>query len=387
MGKDINIGLIGYKFMGKTHSSAFTQLPIYFGDEFRANKSVICGRNKQRLKAAAARFGWKQYVTDYKELFEHDDINIIDITTPSDFHKQIALEAIEAGKNVFCEKPLALNTADAREMLKAAENKGIKHQVGFNYRFVPAIRLAKQLIDEGKIGRIYHFRATYLQDWASDPNFPLTWRFDQKVCGSGPIGDLGAHVIDLAHFLVGDIKVVTGMKETFVKKRPIVKGEGGLSAKAEKGAPLGDVLIDDAAVFCAQFDCGALGSFEMTRYAPGNKNGMGFEINGDKGSVKFFFERMNELMYCDYTVGGMTQGFTRIQATDTMHSYAKYYYPAGHVIGYADTFTCEMYEFIKAIKEDKKALPGFEAGVKAAQVIDAVELSIANRAWVNVGDI
>ncbi|MBN2879753.1 MAG: Gfo/Idh/MocA family oxidoreductase [Clostridia bacterium] len=387
MSKEINIGIIGYKFMGKAHSSAFTQLPIYFGEDMKVNKKIICGRNEDKVKRAASQFGWEEYATDYRELIKRDDINVIDVTTPSNYHKQIVMEAIDAGKNVFCEKPLALNVQDAREMHEAAAKKGIKHQIGFNYRFVPAIRLAKQLIDEGRLGKVYHFRARYLQDWATSPDFPLTWRFDKKVCGSGSSGDLGAHVIDLAHFLVGDLKVVTGINETFIKQRPIIEGEGGLSAKAEKGAPLGEVLIDDATIFCGQFECGALASFEMTRYAAGNKNGMGFEINGDKGSVKFFFERMNELMYCDYTQDGLTQGFTRIQTTDYMHSYAKYYYPAGHVIGYADTFTCEMYEFIKAIKENDQAAPGFEAGVKAAQVIDAVDLSIANRAWVNVAEV
>jgi len=387
MEKELNVGLIGYKFMGKAHSNAFTQLPIYLGESMRVNKKVICGRNQDSVIKAKHQFGWEEYLTDYRELIKRDDIDIIDVTTPSNFHKEIVMEAIDAGKDIFCEKPLALNLSDAREMLKAANEKGIKHQIGFNYRFVPAINLAKQLIDGGRLGKIYHFRARYLQDWASSPDFPLTWRFDKKICGSGSLGDLGAHVIDLAHFLVGDINVVTGMNETFIKKRPILQGEGGLSAKAKEGAPLGDVTIDDATIFCSQFECGALGSFEMTRYAAGNKNGMGFEINGEKGSVKFYFERMNELMYCDYTQDGLTQGFTRIQTTDNMHSYAKYYYPAGHVLGYADTFTCEMYEFIKAIKEDKRALPGFEAGVKAAQVMDAVDLSIDNKAWVSVDDL
>lgn len=387
MGKQLNIGLIGYKFMGKAHSNAFTQIPIYFGDELRVTKKAICGRNTENVKRAAKQYGWDEHVLDYRELIKRDDIDVIDITTPSNFHKDIVMEAIDAGKDIFCEKPLAITLADSREMLRAAKAKGIKHQIGFNYRFLPAIKLAKQLIDEGRIGRVYHFRATYLQDWATDPNFPLTWRFDKKICGNGSSGDLGAHVIDLAHFLVGDIETVTGMNETFIKKRPVLQGEGGLAAKAKEGAPLGDVTIDDATLFCAKFACGALGSFEMTRYAAGNKNGMGFEINGDKGSVKFYFERMNELMFCDYTQGGLTQGFTRIQATDSMHSYAKYYYPAGHVIGYADSFVCELYEFVKAIKENKMPVPGFEAGVATAQVMDAVDLSIENRAWVNVGDL
>ncbi|MEX1376100.1 MAG: Gfo/Idh/MocA family oxidoreductase [Eubacteriales bacterium] len=387
MEEKLNIGLIGYKFMGKAHSSAFTQLPIYFGEEYRVNKKIICGRNADSLGKAARQFGWEEQVKDYKELIKRDDIDIIDVTTPSNFHKEIVMEALEAGKHVFCEKPLALNVADAREMLEAANKSGVKHQIGFNYRFVPAIRLAKKMIDEDRLGRIYHFRARYLQDWATSPDFPLTWRFDKSICGSGALGDLGAHAIDLAHFLVGDIKTVTGMNETFIRQRPILQGEGGLAAKAEKNAPLGDVTIDDATLFCAQFENGALGSFEMTRYAAGNKNGMFFEVNGEKGSVKFFFERMNELMYCDYTNENETQGFTRIQTTDSMHSYAKYYYPAGHVIGYGDTFTCEMYEFIKAIKENTKAMPGFEDGVKTAQVMDAVDLSIANRAWVNVKEI
>ena len=380
----LNIGLVGYKFMGKAHSNGFTQMPLFFEPGVTVSKKAICGRDEEGVIAAMGKFGWESYETDYKKLAARKDIDVIDVTAPSNYHKPIVMEAIAQGKHVFCEKPLALNLADAREMLEAAKKAGIKHQIGFNYRFAPAIKLAKKLIDEGRIGKIYHFRGKYLQDWIIDPEFPMVWRLDKSICGSGTLGDLGAHVIDLAAYLVGDIKEVTGMSKTFVKKRPIVTEMSGLSGKADSDAPMGDVTVDDATAFCAEFECGALGTFETTRFSAGHKNDMSFEINGDKGSLKFEFERMNELWYCDYTEDAQTQGFRLIQASDECHSYAGDFWPVGHVLGYENTFVAQMYEFAKAIANDYKAAPGFDAGVKVAQIMDAVDLSIERRAWVDV---
>ena len=380
----LNIGMVGYKFMGKAHSNGFTQMPLFFEPGVRVIKKAICGRNEAGVIEAMEKFGWESYETDYKELAARKDIDAIDVTAPSNYHKPIVLEAIANGKHVFCEKPLALNLADAREMLEAAKKAGIKHQIGFNYRFAPAIKLAKKLIDEGRIGKIYHFRGRYLQDWIINPEFPMVWRLDKSICGSGTLGDLGAHVIDLAAYLVGDIAEVTGMSKTFVKKRPIVTEMSGLSGKADADAPMGDVTVDDATVFCAQFECGALGTFETTRFAAGHKNDMSLEINGDKGSIKFEFERMNELWYCDYSEEAETQGFKLIQASDECHSYAGAFWPVGHVLGYENTFVAQMYEFAKAIAHDEDAAPGFDAGVKVAQIMDAVDLSIERRAWVDV---
>lgn len=384
MKDNLNIGLVGYKFMGKAHSNGFTQLPIFFDAGVNVVKKAICGRDKEGVASAMNKFGWESYETDYKKLISRNDIDAIDVTTPSNYHKQIVLDAIANGKHVFCEKPLALNLSDARQMYEAAKKANVKHQIGFNYRFAPAIKLAKKLIDEGKIGKVYHFRGKYLQDWILDPEFPMVWRLDKSICGSGTLGDLGAHVVDIANFLVGDIKEVTGMSKTFIKKRPIVEEMSGLSGKAKKGAPMGDVTVDDAAIFCANFECGALGVFESSRFAAGHKNDMSFEINGDKGSIKFEFERMNELKYCNYEEDAETQGFKLIQASDECHSYAGNFWPVGHVLGYGNTFVAELYEFAKAIAQDTVASPGFDDGVKVAQILDAVDLSVQRKAWVDV---
>jgi len=289
--KKLNIGMVGYKFMGKAHSHAYKEAPMAFPGAPVPVMKAICGRNRDGVEQAAAQFGWETAVTDWRELVSRDDIDIVDINAPSDAHKEIAVAAARAGKHVFCEKPLALTLADAREMLQAAEEAGVKHMVCFNYRFAPAVQLAKKLVQEGRLGRIYHFRAWFLQDWIVDPDFPLVWRLDKTIAGSGAHGDLGAHLIDLAHFLVGDITEVVGMSETFIKERPLPSSMTGLSAKGDASAPKGEVTVDDATLFLARFANGALGSFEATRFAPGHRCTNAFEINGSKGSVKFDFER------------------------------------------------------------------------------------------------
>jgi predicted dehydrogenase len=311
----------------------------------------------------------------------------VDVVTPSDYHKEIVMAAIANGKHVFCEKPLALNLSDAREMLASARSAGVRHQIGFNYRFAPAVLLAKQLIDEGKLGTIFHFRGLYLQDWIIDPMFPMVWRLNRDICGSGSLGDLGAHVIDLAHFLVGSIKTVTGMSKTFVKQRPVVESMTGLSGTAAADAPMADVTVDDVTSFCCEFDNGAMGTFEATRFAQGNKNAMSFEINGSKGSVRFFVERVNELQFYDATAPAGQQGFAVIQATEGGHPFGANWWPTGHVLGYEHTFVHEMVSFVQAITRGEDAVPGFEAGVAAAQVMDAVDLSIERRAWVDVASL
>jgi predicted dehydrogenase len=387
MRKTINVGLVGYKFMGKAHSNAFARLPMFFDAGADIRMKAICGRDAAGVDEAKVKYGWETAETDYNNLVARNDIDLVDVTAPSDYHKAIILAAIENGKHVFCEKPLALNLADAREMLAAADKQNVKHQIGFNYRFAPAVQFAKKLIDEGKLGTIFHFRGLYLQDWIIDPEFPMVWRLNKDICGSGSLGDLGAHVIDMAHYLVGSIKTVTGMSKTFVKKRPVVESMTGLTGKAAADAPLADVTVDDATSFCCEFDCGAMGTFEATRFAQGNKNAMSFEINGSKGSIKFYIERINELIFYDSSAEAGQQGFTVIQATESCHSYANNWWPTGHVLGYEHTFVHEMYEFAKSIVENKKALPGFEAGVAVAQVMDAVDLSIDRKAWVDVNSL
>lgn len=293
--KKINVGMIGYKFMGKAHSHAYRDLPMFFPNAGKPVMKLICGRDQAGVEQAASQFGWEESVTDWREMVQREDIDVIDINAPSDAHKEIALAAAKAGKHIFCEKPLALTLGDSREMLQAAEEAGVKHMVGFNYRFAPAVLLAKKLIEEGRLGTIYHFRACFLQDWIVDPEFPLVWRLQKEIAGSGSHGDLGAHLIDLAHFLVGGMKEVIGMSETFIKERPQPSSMTGLTAKSSKEAPKGEVTVDDATLFLSRFDNGALGSFEATRFAPGHRCTNSFEINGSKGSVKFDFERMNEL--------------------------------------------------------------------------------------------
>lgn len=380
----LNVGLIGYKFMGKAHSNAFKKIGMFFNPSIKIAMKAICGREESWVKESAERFGWEGYETSWEKLLQRDDIDLVDITAPSNAHKEIALAAAEAKKHIFCEKPLALNLSDAREMLAHAQKYGIKHQIGFNYRFAPAIQLAKKLIDEGKIGKIFHFRALYLQDWIIDPEFPLVWRLDKSVAGSGSHGDLGAHLIDLARFLVGDFDSVIGMSKTFVKDRPLVEKMTGLSGKAQSDAPRGQVTVDDATLFLTEFKNGALGSFEATRFANGHKNAMSFEINGSKGSLKFEFERMNELQYYNADDSEGTQGFRVIQVTEGVHPYAGAWWPAGHVIGYEHTFVHELYEFVEAIAKDKQPVPDFNDGVKCSQVLEAVDLSIEERRWVEV---
>jgi predicted dehydrogenase len=383
----LNVGLVGYKFMGKAHSNALQRIGMFFDPSIKIARKAICGRDEELVRQSAEKFGWEGYETSWEKLITRDDIDMIDITTPSNVHKDIAIEAAAAGKHIFCEKPLALTLKDAREMLKAVQDNGVKHQIGFNYRFAPAVQLAKKLIDEGKLGTIYHFRGLFLQDFIMDPEFPLVWRLDKSIAGSGSLGDLGAHLIDIARFLVGDFDKVIGMNKTFIKERPIVGKMTGLSGKAQDNADRGRVTVDDATLFLAEFQNGALGSFEATRFAQGHKNGMSFEINGSKGSIKFEFERMNELQYFNASDEEGMQGFRLIQATEGIHPYMHAWWPAGHVIGYEHTLVHELYEFAEAISKDTPTSPGFTDGVKCSQVLEAVDTSIEEKQWIEVDSL
>lgn len=385
--QQIRVGMVGYKFMGKAHSHAYRDIPMFFPDVVHPVMQAICGRDAEGVSQAAKQFGWKEYVTDWKELIGRDDIDLIDINAPSDMHKEIALEAAKAGKHLLCEKPLALTLEDSREMLAAAEAAGVKHMVGFNYRFAPAVQLARKLIQEGRLGQIYHFRGWFLQDWIIDPEFPLVWRLQKDIAGSGSHGDLGAHIIDLAHFLVGDIEKVIGMSETFIKERPLPGSMSGLSAKGNQSDEKGPVTVDDATLFLAKFANGALGSFEATRFAAGHRCTNSFEINGSKGSLKFDFERMNELQVYFTEDAEDVQGFRRVLATDPAHAYAEAWWPPGHTIGFEHTFIHETVELLQAIREDRQPVPNFADGVKCQQVLEAVDLSIAERRWVRTEEL
>ncbi|MDQ0194347.1 Gfo/Idh/MocA family protein [Paenibacillus wynnii] len=385
--KKQRIGMIGYKFMGKAHSNAYRSLPMFFPKAPKLDMAVICGRNEEAVGQAAEQLGWSESMTEWRDLLAREDIDVIDINAPSDAHKEITLAAVKAGKHIFCEKPLALTLADSREMLQAAEEAGIAHMVGFNYRFSPAVRLAKKLVESGRLGKIYHFRACFLQDWIIDPDFPLVWRLQKEIAGSGSHGDLGAHLIDLAHFLVGDVKEVIGMSETFIKERPIAAEMTGLSAKGSKDGPRGEVTVDDATLFLARFENGAMGNFEATRFAAGHRSTNAFEINGSLGSVKFDFERMNELEVYFTSDDEDVQGFRRVLATDPAHAYAEAWWPPGHTIGFEHTFIHEMLEFSTAIEEGRLPEPNFRDGVKCQAVLEAVERSIDERRWVQLSEM
>lgn len=386
--KQVRVGMIGYKFMGKAHSHAYKDMPMFFPSAAaHPVMKAICGRDSTGVAQAAKQFGWESFETDYRKLLQRDDIDLIDINAPSNAHKEIVLAAAQAGKHIFCEKPLALNLADSREMLAAVEQAGVAHMVGFNYRYAPAVQLAKKLVQEGRLGQIYHFRAWFLQDWIIDPDFPLVWRLQKEVAGSGSHGDLGAHLIDLAHYLVGDMTEVIGMSETFVKDRPLADSMTGLSAKGSKDAPRAEVTVDDATLFMARFANGALGSFEATRFAAGHRCTNSFEINGSKGSVKFDFERMNELSVYFTGDAADVQGFRRVLATDPTHAYMDAWWPAGHTIGYEHTFIHEVVELMEALGTGRQPAPDFRDGVKCQQVLAAVEASVAERRWIQVNDL
>jgi predicted dehydrogenase len=385
--KPLNIGMIGYKFMGKAHSHAYRDLPMFFPHVTPPVMKLICGRNEAGVQQAAKQFGWEEYCLDWKQLVARPDIDIVDINAPSDAHKEIALAAAKAGKHIFCEKPLALTLSDSREMLKAAEKAGVKHMTGFNYRFAPAVQLAKKIIADGRLGQIYHFRGMFLQDWIVSPDFPLVWRLQKSIAGSGSHGDLGAHVIDMAHYLIGGIQEVIGMRETFIKQRPLAAEMTGLSAKGNTNSPLGTVDVDDATTFLARFENGALGTIEATRFAPGHRCTNFFEINGSKGSVKFDFERMNELEVYFRDDAEDVQGFRKVIVTDPAHAYMEAWWPPGHTIGYEHTFIHEVVELMNAISSNRQPVPSFVDGVRCQEVLEAVDISIAERRWVRISEV
>lgn len=379
----VRIGMIGYKFMGKAHSHAYRDLPFYFDLGIEPVLQTIVGRDKTSVKLASEKFGWLSYETDWRRLIEREDIDVIDIGTPNNTHVEIAIAAAEAGKHIICEKPLALNTQQALNMLKAVQKAGVIHMVSYNYRFVPAIQYAKKLIQDGMLGEIYHFRAQYLQDWIMDPGFPLVWRLRKDVCGSGSLGDLMAHSIDLARFLVGEIKEVTGMMETFIKKRPLGEMSGGLSASIS-GESFADVDVDDAVAAMARFENGAVGVFEATRFGKGNRNGNRLEINGSKGSIRWDMESMNTLqLYLEEDTPGM-QGFRSINCTESVHPYGEAYWPAGHIIGYEHTFINLMHDFMKGILTNTNPNPNFEDGYRNQVILDAIEKSASAGKWMKI---
>ncbi len=376
MSKQIRVGLVGYQFMGKAHSHAYRDASMFFDLPVTPVMQVLCGLGDEELRKAGAQYGWAEVEPDWRRLVERPDIDLIDICTPNFTHAEIAKEAIAHGKHVLCEKPLATSAALSREMLTAAQRAGISHMISHNYRFAPAVQLARQLIASGRLGEIRHIRATYLQDWIVDPNHPMVWRFKKELAGSGALGDLAAHSVDLARFLVGEITEVTGTLKTYIKERPVA----GAASPDQRDT----VTVDDQAIFLARFENGALGTFEATRLAAGNRNGNRFEINGSNGSVRWDMENMNYLhvFFQDDPVG--LQGWRAIQVTEPVHPYAGNWWPAGHIIGYEHTFVHVVVEMLKGIHEGRAPTPNFEDGHRNQLVLEAVEQSDATGSWVKV---
>ena len=380
MADTIKVGLIGYKFMGKSHSNAYRQVAAFYDLPLEPEMTVLCGRDEAAVGAAAKQMGWRETSTDWREVIGRSDIGLIDISTPGDSHYEIAMAAAEAGKHILCEKPLANTLDEARAMQEAVERAGVVAMVNFNYRRVPAIQLAKRLIDEGHIGQIRHWRAVYLQDWIVDPDFPLVWRLQKDQAGSGALGDIGAHIADLARFLVGEIDEVCGLLETFIKERPLPSATTGLTASAS--TQRGTVTVDDAALFLARFANGAVGTFEATRFATGRRNRNSFEINGSRGSIVFDLERMNELQFYSADDPPEAQGFRTILVTEGVHQYMNAWWPPGHIIGWEHTFTHGVLDLLNGIVKNESPAPTFADGVRCQAILDAVERSAAGGGWV-----
>jgi len=381
----VNVGMIGAGFMGKAHSFGYQNCgPIWKTKCTPVMKCIAGTEPKAVLKAAAEQLGWQEYETDWRKMVARDDIDLIDISTPNFVHVEEAVAAAKAGKDILCEKPLANDLAGALKMYDAAKKARVKAMCGFTYRQAPAVRLARQMIEAGELGEIYHVRAVYLQDWIMDPEFPLVWRLQKPLAGSGSLGDLGAHITDTARYLVGNIKSVCGTMETFIKERPLEAAAGGTRlTDRKKSAMKGKVTVDDAVIWCARFANGALGTFEATRFAGGHKNGHRWEINGSKGSIAWHFEDMNVLEY--WKAGeGLTQGFKKVLATNARTPGFEAWWPDGHIIGYGECFVNEVKEMMDAIAEDRQPSPDFVDGVKCQAVLDAVVRSSKEKAWVTV---
>jgi predicted dehydrogenase len=375
----IGVGMLGYAFMGKAHTNAYKKIPYMMYPPPAIPRLVaICGRDEEAVAEAARRYGYEDYYTDWHKLVEDDRIHILDNGGPNNMHAEPCIAAVQAGKHVLCEKPLARTAEEARQMLDAAKKADVKHMVAFNYRFVPAIRQARHLIESGALGQIYHFRALYLQEWIM-PHYgePMIWRLKKDVAGSGALGDLGAHIIDLAHFLVGDMEGVSAMMRTFIDERPLLDGSGS-----------GKVEVDDAFVATVGFENGAIGTLEATRFGGGRKNYQVLEINGEKGSIHFNLERMNELQV--FWVGEEpkeTQGFHTVLVTEDYHPWLENWWPQGHIIGWEHTFIHEITHFLDCIVHDKEVAPygaTFEDGYRAAVVCDAIAESAATKRQVDV---
>jgi predicted dehydrogenase len=369
--RKLRVAMIGYQFMGRAHANAWRQVSRFFELPAEVELAVVCGRSRAGVEVAAARLGFAEAATDWRAVVARKDVDVVDIVTPGDSHAEIAIAAAQAGKAVLCEKPLANTALEAARMRDAAVRAGVPNAVCHNYRRAPAVALAKRILESGRLGRIHHWRGSYLQDWIVDPAFPRVWRLEKAKAGSGALGDIASHSIDLARHLVGEIAEVSGLLETFVPERPLPDGKG-----------MGKVDVDDAALALVRFANGAIGTIEGTRFAPGRKNANRFEVNGSRGSLAFDLERMNELEL--YEEAGPESGFRTILATDASHPYVAAWWPPGHILGYEHTFVHTVRDFVQAVVERGTMKPDFEDGLANQRVLDAIERSAASRRWEQV---
>jgi predicted dehydrogenase len=366
---EVGVGMMGYAFMGKAHSNAFKKIPYMIYPPPAIPKLVaIAGRDRASVQEAAKRYGYDTFYTDWRDLIKDDRVQLFDNGGPNNVHAEPTIAAAKAGKHVLCEKPLARTAQEAAAMLDAVTKAGVKHMVAFNYRYVPAIRQAYDLIQSGQLGEIYHFRAVYLQEWIMDPTFPMVWRLDKKISGSGALGDLGAHVIDLARFLIGEPRRVSAMLKTFIKDRPLPDGSG-----------TGQVTVDDAFTALFEFENGAMGTLEASRFCAGRKNHQVLEINGSKGSLVFNLERLNELeVFWKDEQPRETRGFHNVLISESYHPFWENWWPQGHMIGWEHTFVHEIAHLLDAIVNNKEIAPygaTFDDGYKNAVICDAIAQS------------
>jgi predicted dehydrogenase len=388
----LRVAMIGHGFMGAAHSQGWRTAPRTFDLPAELEMAVVVGRNAEAVAAAARKWGWAESATDWREVVARDDIDVVDIVTPGDSHAEIAIAALAAGKHVLCEKPLANTVAEAEAMAEAAEKaaaRGIRAMVGFTYRRVPAVTFLRNLIAQGAVGRINHVRAAYRQDWLVDPEMPLAWRLQKEHAGSGALGDIGAHAIDLAQFVTGlRLEKVSGVIDTIVKERPLLDSGSGLSGTGLSGTAgdgKGEVTVDDIAIFTGRFESGALASFEASRFATGRKNALEIEISGDKGALAFDLEDLNSVQFYDRTAPADRQGFRKILVTEAEHPYVSGWWPAGHMLGYEHGFSHQVKDLVEGILAGIDPHPTFADGLEVQRVLDAVERSSENdSAWVRI---
>jgi len=360
----LNVAILGHRFMGRAHSNAWRQVTRFFEPSFEPIMKVACGRDAAELKEFANRWGWQETETDWRRIIERDDIDIIDIALPTFLHAEVAIAAAKAGKHIFCEKPFALNGAEAQEMLTAACESGAVHYLNHNYRRCPAVALAKQLIDDGELGTLFHWRGAYQQSWLIDPAHPLDWKLCKEFAGAGPLWDLGSHAIDLAHYLVGEIDTVFCQTKSFINRRPLTNSP----------ETSGEVDVECAANLMLEFRNGALGTIETTRYATGRENRHTFEIYGNKGALTWDLEDMNRLRFHSESGSPATRGFRDILVTSPCHDYVKNWWPPGHIIGYEHTFVHAVADFLEAIAKGPAGpgiVPNFSDGVRITRVMEA----------------